>query len=88
MSTFDLSEVYQDLLIHAFKHTVMQRKSTPPSHPFHVVLRLIVFGLCLMSGGPMAYGSVFHIECPPDVTVNCDAELWDLSVYGNAVVYG
>ena len=31
---------------------------------------------------------VFHIECPPDVTVACDAEVWDLSIYGNATVFG
>jgi hypothetical protein len=36
----------------------------------------------------MAGSPVFHIECPPDVTVNCNDELWDLSIYGNAVVYG
>ena len=32
--------------------------------------------------------AVFHIECPPDVTVDCDAELWDLTIYGWAYVYG
>lgn len=32
--------------------------------------------------------AAFHIECPPDVTVDCDAELYDLSVYGWAYVYG
>ena len=32
--------------------------------------------------------AVFHIECPPDVTVDCDAEIWDLSIYGTAYVYG
>lgn len=26
----------------------------------------------------------FSIICPPDVTVNCNDELWDLSIYGNA----
>lgn len=31
---------------------------------------------------------LFHIECPPDVTVDCDAELWDLSIYGWAYVHG
>ncbi|MBK7787658.1 MAG: hypothetical protein IPJ54_03565 [Saprospiraceae bacterium] len=25
--------------------------------------------------------------CPDDVTVDCDAELWDLSVYGNATYH-
>jgi hypothetical protein len=32
--------------------------------------------------------ALFHIECPPDVTVHCDDELWDLSIYGTAYVYG
>ncbi len=32
--------------------------------------------------------SLFHIECPPDVTVGCEEELWDLSIYGNAYVFG
>ncbi len=32
--------------------------------------------------------AVFHIECPDDVTVDCDAELWDLSIYGWAYVHG
>jgi len=31
---------------------------------------------------------VFHIECPPDTTVGCDAELWDLSIYGTAYIFG
>jgi hypothetical protein len=31
---------------------------------------------------------VFHIECPPDVTLDCDDEIWDLSPYGWAYVYG
>jgi hypothetical protein len=31
---------------------------------------------------------VFHIECPPDVTVDCDAEIWDLSGYGWAYIHG
>lgn len=26
----------------------------------------------------------FELVCPPDVTVDCDAEIWDLSIYGNA----
>ena len=30
----------------------------------------------------------FHIECPADVTVSCDDELWDLSIYGTAYVHG
>ena len=30
---------------------------------------------------------VFSIYCPDDVTVSCDAELWDLSVYGNATYH-
>lgn len=32
--------------------------------------------------------AAFHIECPPDVTVDCDAEVWDLSIYGWAYVHG
>ncbi|MCB0690802.1 MAG: T9SS type A sorting domain-containing protein [Saprospiraceae bacterium] len=28
----------------------------------------------------------FNLVCPGDVTVTCDAELWDLSIYGNAYV--
>ncbi|HLF64063.1 MAG TPA: T9SS type A sorting domain-containing protein [Saprospiraceae bacterium] len=67
----------------------MQRKSTPCSHPFHVLFRkltlLVLAGIFLPQEGSC---TVFHIECPPDVTVNCDAELWDLSIYGNAIVYG
>lgn len=31
---------------------------------------------------------LFHIECPDDVTVDCNEELWDLSIYGNAYIYG
>lgn len=31
---------------------------------------------------------VFHIECPSDTTVGCDAELWDLSIYGTAYIFG
>ena len=27
---------------------------------------------------------LFSIYCPDDVTVSCNAELWDLSIYGNA----
>lgn len=30
---------------------------------------------------------VFSIICPPDVTVNCNDELWDLSIYGNATYH-
>lgn len=29
----------------------------------------------------------FELSCPDDVTVDCDAELWDLSIYGNAEYY-
>jgi hypothetical protein len=32
--------------------------------------------------------SVFYIQCPPDTTVGCDAELWDLSLYGTAYIFG
>jgi hypothetical protein len=31
--------------------------------------------------------AVFSIICPPDVTVNCNDELWDLSIYGNATYH-
>jgi hypothetical protein len=30
----------------------------------------------------------FHIECPLDITVDCNDELWDLSIYGKAYIYG
>jgi len=30
---------------------------------------------------------VFSLYCPDDVTVSCDAELWDLSTYGNATYH-
>ncbi|MBK8701332.1 MAG: T9SS type A sorting domain-containing protein [Saprospiraceae bacterium] len=29
----------------------------------------------------------FTLICPNDVTVDCDAELWDLSIYGSAVIH-
>lgn len=32
----------------------------------------------------MAEDDLFGIYCPADVTVNCQEELWDLSMYGNA----
>ncbi len=32
----------------------------------------------------MAEEDLFSIYCPADVTVNCQDELWDLSIYGNA----
>jgi hypothetical protein len=31
---------------------------------------------------------LFHIECPSDVQVDCNDELWDLSIYGTALIYG
>ncbi len=31
---------------------------------------------------------LFHIECPSDVTLDCDDEIWDLSGYGWAYVHG
>ncbi len=66
----------------------MQRKSTLFSHPFHALFQSLAI-LCLI-GLPVSGigGALFHIECPPDVTVDCEAELWDLSIYGNATVYG
>jgi hypothetical protein len=30
--------------------------------------------------------SLFALYCPPDVTVSCNDELWDLSIYGTAYV--
>lgn len=32
----------------------------------------------------MAEEDLFSIYCPADVTVDCQDELWDLSIYGNA----
>ncbi len=32
----------------------------------------------------MASDDLFGIYCPADVTVNCEEELWDLTIYGNA----
>ena len=49
-------------------------------------LRTLLLVLTLALGANISYG--FHIECPSDVTVNCDDELWDLSIYGTAYVYG
>jgi len=68
----------------------MQRKSTPLSHPFHVLFRRILAIAVLGCAGVLvrAETPLFHIECPADVTVDCTAELWDLSMYGNAIVYG
>lgn len=54
-----------------------------PSRPFFT-LCLIVFFIMNVK----ADTNVFHIECPPDVTVDCDDELWDLSIYGTAIIYG
>lgn len=67
----------------------MQRKITPLSHPFHAftlnVKLLTISVLILLSSASLR---AFHIECPPDVTVHCTDEIWDLSVYGTALIYG
>lgn len=44
--------------------------------------------LILVSLGESKSTPVFHIECPSDVTVKCDDEIWDLSIYGQAYIYG
>jgi hypothetical protein len=31
--------------------------------------------------------AMWGLTCPPNVTVNCDAELWDLSIYGDATYH-
>lgn len=70
------------------KHTVMSRIITSWSrflcHPSHPCVFLTL--LCVAVAFDSA--KAFHIECPPDVTVNCDDELWDLSIYGTAYIYG
>jgi len=35
----------------------------------------------------MAEDDLFSIYCPADVTVDCQDELWDLSIYGNATYH-
>ncbi len=68
----------------------MQRKPTPLSHPFHALFQRLVFSLALtvLSLSAWASDPLFHIQCPPDTTVDCNAELWDLSIYGNAWIFG
>lgn len=58
-------------------------KRCNPSHPLKSL-----FVMLLLAFLSQASALAFHIECPPDVTVECNDELWDLSIYGNATVYG
>lgn len=46
-----------------------------------VTLLMVLSPLFLISSDSE---NVFELICPNDVWVDCDAELWDLSVYGNA----
>ena len=69
----------------------MYRLFTQWSHHSLLFLPLL---LCLLVPDLAAAGeddnsnSAFHIECPPDTTVGCDAEIWDLSGFGTAYIYG
>ena len=55
------------------------------SHLRHSLTRLIPVILALFISQNM---SAFHIECPPDTSVACDSEIWDLSIFGTAYVFG
>lgn len=50
-----------------------------PTSTFKLPILLALF--LVLSATPLF---AFELVCPPDVTVNCDDELWDLSIYGNA----
>ena len=49
----------------------------------------IVLSLCLLLFSFFAYSNseYWELVCPPDVTVDCDAEIWDLSIYGDAYIH-
>ncbi len=63
----------------------MSRTLTHRSHfpsPFAALVVFICLFVC--SGQLQASNELFQIYCPPDTTVDCDAEIWDLSGFGNA----
>ncbi|MDX1476123.1 MAG: T9SS type A sorting domain-containing protein [Saprospiraceae bacterium] len=68
----------------------MSRILTQWSHPFRHLSRpcVVILALCLAFSMQAREAPVFHIECPPDVTINCDDEIGDLSIYGTATIYG
>jgi len=60
-----------------------------PHHLYQAMRAGSAFVALLISFNVLAgENPVFHIECPPDTTVGCDAELWDLSIYGTAYIFG
>ena len=62
-----------------------------PSLPYTrrpLALTAILAVILLQAFTLSATEAVFHIECPPDTTVDCDAEIWDLSDYGTAYIFG
>jgi len=47
----------------------------------------LIFLLCLSPFLRAEENNSFYLVCPPDVWINCGAEIWDLSGYGTAHYY-
>lgn len=64
-----------ELLLNTRKVQLMNTKYTNTLHSLALTL------ICMLSSLGL---SAFSIHCPPNYNVNCEAEIWDLSVYGRA----